>query len=221
MNKLFGMPVSSLAVVLVGLLALALGAVAALALRNRVFLRLGVRNVGRRRGRSALIVAGLMLGTAIIAAALATGDTMSTTIRSSAVRALGNTDEVVAAKGLEAAMTAESAGTAARYFPQNYAGRISKAVAGAGLVDGVAPTIVEDVAVQDLTTRQTEPRVTLFASDPSRLEGFGEIRSDGKVLSLADLRPGEIYLNETAASDLGARLGDRVQVFAGGSREIN
>src|ERR671936_1663968 len=147
MSKLFGIPTGTLAAVLAVALAIVLGLAAALALRNRVFLRLGVRSVGRRRGRSALIVVGLMLGTAIIAAALATGDTMSTTIRSSAVKALGNTDEVVAAKGLEAALTAQSAGTAARYFPQNYAGRISKAVAGAGLVDGVAPTIVEDVAV--------------------------------------------------------------------------
>jgi MFS family permease len=76
-----------------------LAAVSLLALRNRVFLRLGVRNVRRRPGRSALIVVGLMLGTAVIAAALATGDTMTRTVRSSAVSALGQTDELVAAKG--------------------------------------------------------------------------------------------------------------------------
>ena len=40
-----------------------------------------------------------MLGTAIIAAALATGDTMTQTIRSSAVSALGQTDELVSARG--------------------------------------------------------------------------------------------------------------------------
>ena len=57
-------------------------------LRNRVFFRLGVRNA-RRPGRTALIVAGLMLGTTIIAAALATGDTMSHTVRSAAVASLG------------------------------------------------------------------------------------------------------------------------------------
>src|SRR5438105_5826953 len=110
MSKLFGIQVGSLAVVLVGTLAIALGAVAVLALRNRVFLRLGLRNVGRRRGRSALIVAGLMLGTAIITAALATGDTMSQTIRSAATSALGQTDEVVAAKGVGAALSAQNGG---------------------------------------------------------------------------------------------------------------
>jgi putative ABC transport system permease protein len=221
MSKLFGIPTGSLAAVLGVLLAAAIGAVAVFALRNRIFLRLGIRNVGRRRARSALIVAGLMLGTAIIAAALATGDTMSTTIRSSAVKALGNTDEVVAAKGLEQALSAQSAGTASRYFPASYADRISRAVAGTGLVDGVAPTIIEDIAVQDVTTRQTEPRVTLFATDPARAGGFGDIRSGGSVLSLADLRPGEVYLNEKAASELGARVGDTLQIYAGRTRQVD
>src|ERR671930_2291004 len=101
MSKLFGIPTGSLALVLAFLLAAVIGAVAVFAVRNRVFLRLGIRNVGRRRGRSALIVAGLMLGTAIISAALATGDTMSNTIRSSALSTLGQTDEVVAARGVE------------------------------------------------------------------------------------------------------------------------
>src|SRR5580765_1783330 len=194
MSKLFGLPIGTLAVVLAITLALALGAVGALALRNRVFLRLGVRNVGRRTGRTALIVVGLMLGTAIVTAALATGDTMSHTIRSAAVTALGPTDEVVAAKGIGTALAVASNGaTGSRYIPQEYAGRIARAGASSGLVAGVAPVIVEGVAVQDLTTRQTEPRVTLFASDPAQLRGFGDIRAGGEVVSLADLHPGEIY----------------------------
>jgi putative ABC transport system permease protein len=220
MSKLFGIPTASLAVVLVGALAILFGVIAALAVRNRVFFRLGVRNVGRRRGRSALIVAGLMLGTAIIAAALATGDTMSTTIRSSAITALGQTDEVIAAKGIDAALAIDSGGaTAARYFPQSYAERIARAAAGSGLVDGIAPTIVEDIAVQDVSTRQNEPRVTLFASDPARLKGFGDITSDGKVLSLGSLRPGEVYLNAKAADELAARPGDTIRIFAGHAPE--
>jgi putative ABC transport system permease protein len=222
MSKLFGIPVGSLAVVLIGVLAVVLGAIGALALRNRIFFRLGVRNVGRRRGRSALIVVGLMLGTAIIAAALATGDTMSQTIRSSAINALGRTDEVVAAKGIDASLTFDTGGgaTGARYFPQSHADRVAKAVAGSGLVDGVEPVIAEDVAVQEVSTRQNEPRVTLFASDPATMKGFGEIRSGGKVISLADLRDGEVYLNAKAADQLDAQAGDTIRIFAGSQQEL-
>ena len=77
MQELFGIPVETLLVVLVVALAAALGVVGVLALRHPVLVKLGVRNIGRRRGRTALIVVGLMLGTTIVATALTTGDTMS------------------------------------------------------------------------------------------------------------------------------------------------
>src|SRR5512132_121117 len=215
MSKLFGIPVGGLAAALVMMLAVVLAAVGALALRNRVFLRLGVRNVARRRGRSALSVVGLMLGTAIITAALATGDTMSHTIRSAAVSSLGQTDEVIAAKGVQTSLATASDATGARYFPASYARRIAGAASGSGLVDGVAPVIVEPLAVQDVASRQTEPRVTLFASDPARLHGFGAIRAGGTTVSLADLRPGQVYLNAKGADKLDAKPGDTLRIFAG------
>lgn len=215
MSKLFGLPVDGLAVGLVIVLAVVIAALASVALRNRVFLRLGVRNVRRRRGRSVLIVAGLMLGTAIITAALATGDTMSNTIRSAAISALGNTDEVVAAKGIEASLVSGSDSTGVRYFPEQYADRIATAARGSGLVDGVAPVIVEPTAVQDLSSRQSEPRVTLFASDPTRLHGFGDIRAGSHTVSLANLAPDEVFLNAKGADKLDARVGDTIRIFAG------
>ena len=216
MSKLFGIPIDELAGVLVGLLLVALAVVAVLAARNPIFLRLGIRNVRRRPGRSALIVAGSMLGTAIIAAALATGDTMSQTIRSAAVASLGRTDEVVAAKGLDAELASQAGGaTGARYFPQNYARRVAQAAGP--LADGVAPVIAEVVAIQDSTSRQNEPQVTLFASDPVALRPFGLMKSEGKTVSLADLGAGEVYLNQHAADALDARSGDAVRILAGHS----
>ena len=58
MTKIFGIPAGGLAVALMILLLIALASLAVLALRNRVFFRLGVRNLRRRRGRTALIVDG-------------------------------------------------------------------------------------------------------------------------------------------------------------------
>jgi len=70
MRHVFGFPVETLAIALLLCLGLVLGAVVAMALRTPVFLKLGLRNGVRRRGRTTVIVVGLMLGTAIIAAAL-------------------------------------------------------------------------------------------------------------------------------------------------------
>ncbi|HKO75367.1 MAG TPA: FtsX-like permease family protein [Gaiellaceae bacterium] len=216
MGKLFGIPVDELAVVLLALLAAGLAVVGLLALRNRVFFRMGIRNIRRRPGRSALIVVGSMLGTAIIAAALATGDTMGRTVRSSAISALGQADEVVAAQGVATALAAGTEGTTGtRYFPESYAGKIRAATQGSGLVDGVTPVIVETIAVQDLTTRQNEPRATLFAADPESMRPFGDITSDGETVSLADLKAGEVYLNADAADELDAKAGDMLRVLAG------
>jgi len=135
------------------------------------------------------------------------------------VQALGPTDEVVAARGMSDALAAENhggnGGTAALYFPQGYADRVARAAAGSSLVDGVEPVIIEEIAVQDVSTSQNEPRVMLFASDPARMKGFGEIRSDGKTVSLADLRPRQVFLNAHAADELDARAGDTIKVFAG------
>ena len=222
MTKLFGMPVGTLAAVLGITLVVVLGVVAILALRNPVLVRLGVRNVRRRPARSALIVVGSMLGTVIIAAALATGDSMSQTIRSSATASLGRTDEVVAARGSAefdvGAITADAArATGSQYFPEAYADRIASAVRASGLIAGVTPVIIEDVAVQDVSARQTEPRVTLFAGDPQRMAAFGPMRSAGAIVSLAQLRRGEIYLNAKAAHKLDAHVGDTLRVLAGTS----
>jgi putative ABC transport system permease protein len=200
LSKLFGIPVGTLALVLAALLVLSLAAIAAVAVRNRVFVRLALRSAQRRRGRSALIVAGLMLGTVIISAALATGDTMSQTIRSTALGALGQTDEVVGAKGISSMFATGTGGTGTRYFPQSYTRRIERA--GGDRLSFVYPSLVDSVAALDLRSRQTEPRVTLYASTPAGMP-------------TGALRPGEVVLNPKAAEKLDARPGDTLRILAG------
>jgi putative ABC transport system permease protein len=217
MTKLFGIPVGDLLLGLVIAVVVALAAVGLLAVRNRVLFRLGVRNVRRRRGRSALIVVGLMLGTTIIAAALTTGDTMSHTIRATAVRQIGETDEIVAAKGAAEDIPGElGQATGTGYFDDSLVAKIDNRLRPSGLVDGVTGVIQEQVALQAPVQRQTEPSVSLFAPDPARMAGFAPIRRvGGGDLSLNDLRPGEAYVNEKTADKLGVSAGDRVLVFAG------
>ncbi|HXV04938.1 MAG TPA: FtsX-like permease family protein [Solirubrobacterales bacterium] len=217
MERLFGIPMGALAVVLVVVVGAALGALAALALRNRVFLRLALRNVSRRRARTALIVLGLMLGTTIVSSALATGDTMSHTVRSVVQRSLGNTDELVSVRSAEKRQVGGVEHlTRISYFDQRLARPAERALRRTGLVDGIAPAISEPVSVQDVTSRQNEPRVRLFASDPARMGAFGEIEAEGGgSVSLAALRRGEIYLNVDAADELAARQGDLVRVLVG------
>jgi putative ABC transport system permease protein len=149
MQKVFGIPIDTLLAVLVVALVGALGILAVLAIRHPVLVKLGVRNVGRRRGRTALIVVGLMLGTTIVATALTTGDTMSHTIRGAAVRTLGQTDELISAKGTEVSLgTNLGSATGVEYFDEDVVSDIDAALAGTALVDGITPAVIEEVAVR-------------------------------------------------------------------------
>ena len=217
MERVFGIPVGTFATALVVILAVAFGLIGVAAARNRVFLRMAVRNVSRRRGRSALIVGGLMLATTIIASSLVTGDTMGRTIRSSVLRSLGATDESVVAAGAEIDSALEvDATTAAGLFDAEAADRVVAAAAASPLVDGVAPALIRPVAAQDRTSRRTEPRVMLFGPDPTALDGFGRITgTGGRARSLTGLGPDEVFLNRDAADELGAAAGDRIVVFGG------
>ncbi len=90
------------------------------------------------------------------------------------------------------------------------------AVGASPEVYGIAPEIVEPIAVQAPRTRQSEPRVGLFAADPGRMDGFGTIRAeDGSEAPLAALGSGEAYLTSDAAGDLGVGRGDTVTLLAG------
>src|SRR5688572_29720643 len=101
MERMFGIPMDQLARAIVVLLAVCGGVLAVLIARNRVFLKLATRSVVRRKGRTTLIIVGLMLATTIISASLVTGDTMTSTIRSSVIETLGYTDEKVTVRGAE------------------------------------------------------------------------------------------------------------------------
>jgi len=209
-QSVFGLPANQLAFVLMVLVVAVAGVVTILALRNIVFLKMGLRSIARRRARTALIIVGLMLGTAIIASSLLTGDTMGRTVRASVLDSLGHSDEYVTAAGPSSALDASFVvSTAKPYFDSRAAmTAVDNAVAGSGLVDGTAPAIIEQVAAQNPTGRRTEPRLTLFASDPDRLGPF-------ELTAVARAGPGEALLNEDAATELDAKVGDTIMLLAG------
>ena len=196
---------------------MAFGILAVLALRNPVLVRLGVRNVGRRRARTSLIVLGLMLGTTIVAAALVTGDTMSHTIRTTATAALGETDEVVSAKGAVDDIPGDLGdASGVGWFPETVAGEIQSTLGprprGRRGQRGRRPH--RGPGAPDAADRADASHCS--RADPAGMDGFSPIvGSDGRDVSLADLSPGQAYLNTDAADELGVRAGrhrDRVSV---------
>ena len=213
MDELFGLSMNYIAAtMLIAFLAIML-VVGILAWRNRVMLRLGLRNIPRRKSQSVLIVVGSMLSAVIITAAFATGDTISSSIRSDTIVELGNIDEVITS-------TEDPQGfgqPGPPYFSQDEFLRLEEALRGYEQVDGMVPHMAEIVPAFSQTTSLSEGRMRVTALDPSRMDGFVPLTTlEGEVVSVEGLPDGSLYLNEKAAEELSAQAGHRITLHIGG-----
>ena len=95
MIQFFGIPIDNLTTVLLVISGCIVGGVLLLALTNRIFFKIGVRNIGRRRVQMGLIIFALMLSTTLLSSVLATGDVLTSTVQSVAVYNWGNIDETI------------------------------------------------------------------------------------------------------------------------------
>ncbi|MCH7522292.1 MAG: ABC transporter permease, partial [Chloroflexi bacterium] len=137
MEKLFGIEMNTLAVSLSGGTVVILLIVLFLGLRNRILLKLALRNIPRRRAQTVLIIVGLMLSTTIIMAALAIGDTVASSIRTTVLDAVGETDIRLTSP------ISDRFGD--DYLDEEIVGRVRSQVLGDSRVDGVLPLIRESL----------------------------------------------------------------------------
>ena len=181
--------------------------VSAFALRNRVFFKLGVRNVRRRRADGTdRDRADARHDDHRGGARVRRHDEPHDPDLGDRGARLDRRDRVGETRRSRAPPSPSGDATSVDYFDEDVVPLITHELLRSSHFDGVAPAIIESVAAQNLTARQNEPRVTLFASTGPNLAAFGEIRTErGLVVSLDDLRPGEIYLNAEPADDLARR----------------
>ncbi len=213
MEKLFGIPMNSVMYALLALFALAMGPVGYLAWRDRVFLKLGLRNIPRRWGQTVLIVLGIMLSTIIITAAFATGDTLTFSIRSEAVASLGHVDE-----SISSAKASSSDGLGRPpYFSYERFRELQDELADFDDIDGMVPAILETVPAVNTRTSLSESRMSLRGLDPDYMQGFGPFALlSGQSVRLGELGDGEAFISESAADELDAETGDSLTLFLEG-----
>ena len=101
MEKVFGLPATELAISMAIILAAIFIILVIGATRRFILVKMGTRNIPRRKGQSSLIVIGLMLSSAIIATSLGIGDTVRYSVRSVALDFLGPTDEIINGPGMQ------------------------------------------------------------------------------------------------------------------------
>ncbi len=191
------------------LLLLTLAALVALLLlgaRNAHLARIALRNVPRRKLRTALIIFGLMLGTTFIAAAFAVDDAIALGVRTIAVYNLGRIDEEVL--GGDGPLSA---------YSQAYGARVVDGLRDDPQVAGVAPALlVQDLLLADETSSQVRGRVGALAMDPQGGGALVDLRAaSGNAPAPIDaLAPDEVYLNRNAATLLNAHVGDALTLYS-------
>jgi len=219
MNSLFGISMDTILTITLILFLLMTAVVAALGLRNRLLLKLGLRNIPRRRAQTTLIIVGLMLSTVIITSAFGTGDTVSYSIRSLSVVNLGGVDETVtsaAQGGLGFAAQGSGVGSGGTdYFAASTATHIQNNSTVRANTDGVVGVIAQRVPLKDLTTRQTKANTTLLGvpADYPTAAFHPLTAGSGAAVSLTSLGANEVYINDQAAHALGAHAGDRLTLY--------
>lgn len=218
MQTILGVPLTTITAVVVGVFVACLAVLAVVGLRDRLLLRLSLRNVPRRRAQSALISLGLALSTVIITTALNTGDTMSHTMRSLVAGTVGRADEIVVRPRRDARrigfdnVQSVANGTfltgTLQPFEQAEADRIRDALAGDERVAGVAPATVEQVTAVNASTGELQAQVRLYALPREYPAVFGTpIGLDGTPIDFAGLGEATVLLNPDAAYALRAEAG--------------
>ena len=170
-------------------------------IRKPILRRLAIRNAVRRPRESLLVIAGSLLGTAIMTGSFVIGDTFDASIRATAHQQLGPTDEIVSASGLE---SADELAAAFDGFEDDD-------------VDGLLPVAVANAASATTSEpRRAEPRVQILETDFDAARNFGGDPSatgmDGSTPP-----PGEAAIVDDLASALEIAIGDELEVFAYGT----
>ena len=213
MEELFGISMNIIMMVLLAIVLPAMAAVAVMAWRNRIMLKMGLRNIPRRLAQTVLIIIGIMLSSVIMAAALGTGDTISFSIRNEATRVLGTIDEIIVSTRAD---SQDDFGTAS-YIPHERFEQMQRDLADLDIIDGLAAGIGETVPVVNPRTSLSEGRARVAGVNPDNLQGFGAITlTSGGEARVEDLAEDEAYINDEAADELEAAVGDGLLVYVEG-----
>lgn len=214
MEEIFGVDTNQIMIgVVIGFLLIVVG-IGALALLNRIVLKIGLRNIPRRPAQTALIVVGLMLSTLIISSALGTGDTMNHSIRLGATKGLGEIDELLTASLASDLSSFSSLTGSSPYFPTEKVDELRSDLAGYEKIDGIAPFISERAPIANLTSQQNVGRMNIVGIEVENTGVFGRFTSiDGQALDTSVLTGNRAFINDAAREELDASVGDDLAMY--------
>src|SRR3989454_41058 len=169
--------------------------------------RLAARNIGRRKSRVLIVVAGLLVGTAIISSSLVVGDTLSYIFLEDVYARLDAIDELV---------SNSFNGQLFSFAETNFTKIAGDLAANATPIDGIAPALLKVMPVRNVAGNKGNQQITVMGLNASHEGGFGPLTLlDGRSVDTDRLLPAELYANERGAADLNATAGQDLTLFYG------
>jgi putative ABC transport system permease protein len=207
MDSLFGISLTSIMLSLIALVAIAFLLLALIAWRNPLLVRIGLRNVVRRKVQTALIVIGLMLSTLIISAAFATGDTVGFSVTNQIYETVREADIIVE-------FDDESAPTGIEALSDDDLQAIQSRFGDDPDVDGITGLLRLPVPAVNREARLSEPLAFLVGIVPATADAFNSlITPGGDIISAQALSGDDVYVTEELVSEIDLQVGGRVTIF--------
>ncbi len=169
--------------------------------------RLAARNIGRRKSRVLIVVAGLLVGTAIISSSLVVGDTLSYIFLEDVYVRLGAIDELV---------SNEFNGQLSSFSESNFTQIAADLTAWNSPIDGIAPALLKVMPVRNVAGNKGNQQITVMGLNATYEGAFGPLTAlDGRAVDTDDLAPTQVFANERAAADLNVTPGEDLTLFYG------
>lgn len=200
-----------------------------MAWRAALLVKLGTRNLARRRLRAVLIVCGLMLGTTVVGSAFGTGDALTHALQALVAGSLGTVDEVIVlnpprtrlAQQVRALAQPGLGGLAAadlQFFGQDQFTQLADQTRGSTALAALAPGIVGQVSVVNAASQQLRSGIALLAVPAPYPAAFGSLQAAANTpVPFASLGADEVIINAAAADTLGAQAGGTLGVLHDGA----
>jgi len=183
----------------------AYGSLLLIALRRPLLARIAIREATRRPWQSALVVAGLMIGSAAILVSQVIENSTDDSLTAGMFQAWDRVDLTV---------SAPDNGYLDPRIAQTLASDPQLRHSAAGVQAGVE--VVASAA--DLDRGSNNPFVRVIGFDPATQPPFGRFHLvDGEQTSGENLTSGQVFIGRSLAASIGAKVGDNIRVSIGQS----
>lgn len=174
------------------------------AMGNRILLVIGSRNISRRKGTTALVICGLMVGTAIISASFIVGNTLDNMIIGDTTKGSGGADFIIEApEGLGSVM-----------LNSTLVGELEGDLRNIENVHIVESFVRSSAGVLDNETQLSDASASFMGLTDSLLASYDLMDLSGERVDGQPME-GQAYINEKLATELDAKIGDHLTLLKG------